>query len=216
MQNLGRPRTPELSLPPVGLEPASTRSEPSQSLHRSGAAVGWIRRTDDEVEDETPHTTAAVADYLTQLTQALFVNSDNDNNDDAWEAEPLQVVHYNASGYYHLHHDGFQRAVTVLHYWNGVAGTWFPWAGKDHGTAGPDQEAWDWQNPSQLVQYPHTRSRWCRVCGSRSRCVRVGDILISSTTSHQFDFYYYYYIQYSGAHPTRRCGSVLQLLPIRE
>ena len=151
VQNLGRPRTPEW-VQSLCLEPASTRSEPSQSLHRSGAAVAWIRRTDDEVEDETSHTTAAVADYLTQLTQALFVNSDNDNNDDAWEAEPLQVVHYNASGYYHLHHDGFQRAVTVLHYWNGVAGTWFPWAGTDCGTAGPDQEAWDWQNPSQLVQ----------------------------------------------------------------
>lgn len=44
--------------------------------------------------------------------------------------EPMQVLHYTQGGEFVLHHDGICRIVTVLYYLNGVAGTWFPFAGK--------------------------------------------------------------------------------------
>lgn len=45
--------------------------------------------------------------------------------------EPMQLVRYDSGGEFILHHDALGRAVTVLSYLNGVAGTWFPLANFD-------------------------------------------------------------------------------------
>jgi hypothetical protein len=42
--------------------------------------------------------------------------------------EDLQVVRYESSGEYTLHHDGHDRVLTLLYYLNGEGETWFPLA----------------------------------------------------------------------------------------
>jgi hypothetical protein len=45
--------------------------------------------------------------------------------------EDLQVVRYESSGEYTLHHDGNDRVLTVLYYLNGEGETWFPLANRE-------------------------------------------------------------------------------------
>lgn len=87
----------------------------------------------------------AVADFMTDFCLSLFCNDMDDDIDHSnpqeeeeepqiimdYMAEPVQVVKYTTGGKYDLHHDGLQRVVTVLTYFNGIAGTWFPFARVD-------------------------------------------------------------------------------------
>jgi len=121
-------------------EPAGTKAGTVRQRFRS--RVGWIgggweeedASEDDDNGENSSHgdgnaRTAArtVADDLTRRAAALFSSSDY------WMLQPerLQVAHYEPGGRYSLHHDGFQRGCTVLHYLNGVAGTWFPFVDAD-------------------------------------------------------------------------------------
>jgi hypothetical protein len=58
----------------------------------------------------------------------LFI-SEEIRNDPGSGIEDLQVLHYETGGEYVLHHDSETRALTIIYYLNGNAGTWFPLAG---------------------------------------------------------------------------------------
>jgi hypothetical protein len=97
--------------------------------HRLGSSLAWLSQDDSDI-----------ANFMTQLSAALFLkddeeyndtnlnNNNNHNNNENFYYYPenLQVVQYDPQGRFDLHHDGFNRTVTVLTYLNGVAGTWFP------------------------------------------------------------------------------------------
>ena len=57
------------------------------------------------------------------------------------EVEDLQVLKYEPGGEYALHHDGYRRLATMIYYLNGVAGTWFPFAGLETLDDGSDDAA---------------------------------------------------------------------------
>jgi hypothetical protein len=135
----------------------SSAAETKQGVveHRTGSTVAWLGDLDEhedhgdgddgahhhggensvietktkrekDDDDPTRHATM-VAGYLQHLTAHLFLPHATSSVD----AERLQVVRYDAQGRYDLHHDGYDRTVTVLTYLNGVAGTWFPFVDKE-------------------------------------------------------------------------------------
>jgi hypothetical protein len=110
--------------------------------HRTGSRVVWLGDydDDDDADDDDHHnwshgrhhhyqeeSTAAsvLAGYLQHLTAHLFLPHVLVPPYSV-DSERLQVVQYVTRGKYDLHHDGFDRTVTVLTYLNGIAGTWFP------------------------------------------------------------------------------------------
>jgi hypothetical protein len=113
-------------------------SETKQGVveHRTGSTVAWLGDQDDDDhgdgahhggdddDDPTRHFTM-LAGYLQHLTAHLFLPHALTYSSSV-DAERLQVVRYDMQGRYDLHHDGYDRTVTVLTYLNGVAGTWFP------------------------------------------------------------------------------------------
>lgn len=93
----------------------------------------WIHPTQRNEEEECP--AQAITDYMTEINSIIFVSDilkelleEGDESNAVYDAEPLQVVKYKVGGKFDVHHDGFNRFLTVLTYLNGVAGTWFPYA----------------------------------------------------------------------------------------
>jgi hypothetical protein len=85
--------------------------------HRTKSSVAWISETDHPV-----------VEFMTQLTARMFCHRDSIRSGRV-QAERLQIVRYEPDGKFDLHHDGYNRTVTVLTYVNGIAGTWFPYVG---------------------------------------------------------------------------------------
>ena len=113
-----------------GMEYAGT-SAGNAVKQRINSYTAWIN-TDEEEEGEE-NAAFGVARYMTKLSALLFVpehvkDSPLDEVKVRFCAEPLQIVRYDTRGKYDVHHDGFNRFLTVLSYLNGVAGTWFPFA----------------------------------------------------------------------------------------
>lgn len=94
----------------------------------------WIHPTQrNKEEEECP--AQAITDYMTEINSIIFVSEilkelleEGDESNSIYDAEPLQVVKYKVGGKFDVHHDGFNRFLTVLTYLNDVAGTWFPYA----------------------------------------------------------------------------------------
>ena len=63
---------------------------------------------------------------MTELSEFLFLPEDlrglDRNSTFGCSAEPVQIVRYEEGGKYDLHHDGYNRFMTILTYLNGVAG----------------------------------------------------------------------------------------------
>ena len=123
----------------------------SRSMEYSGTKAGnrvnqrmnsyscWIHQnqlTEGEVGLGGP--AQAIAEYMTEISSIIFVSEllkdlsgnleEDESNTILYDAEPLQVVKYEVGGKFDVHHDGFDRFLTILTYLNGVAGTWFPYA----------------------------------------------------------------------------------------
>ena len=133
-----------------GLKSAGTRGRQSSSSSeahqtiRKNSYLTWIDPYDDAaaaMKDDTGTTTTNVllattktttaietARLMTELTQALFVHDTLSSPATLFTCEDLQVAKYRPTGYFDLHHDGFNRFLTVLTYLNGVGGTYFPMA----------------------------------------------------------------------------------------
>ena len=103
----------------MGMETAETKT--GQTAHRSKSSVGWI----------SPGA-LDVADFMTSFCVNVFVNEELLELDDMVEPENLQIANYEVGGRFDVHHDGWDRFVTILTYLNGVAGTWFPFAITDN------------------------------------------------------------------------------------
>jgi 2OG-Fe(II) oxygenase superfamily len=99
-----------------GMDTAETKS--GVVRHRVKSSVAWIA-PDHSI----------VADFMTCLSARLFLHDQLLENYSSVHPESVQVVRYDETGKFDLHHDGFNRTVTVLTYLNGVAGTWFPYIG---------------------------------------------------------------------------------------
>jgi len=108
----------ESSLHAAGMELAETKS--GAVSHRSGSYMAWVSPEEEGRKDDANNRGHLVAQFMTNLNRDLFVSHDE------IFSEHVQVVRYEKGGKFDLHHDGFGRIVTVLHYLNGVAGTWFP------------------------------------------------------------------------------------------
>jgi hypothetical protein len=85
--------------------------------HRTKSSVAWISENDHPI-----------VEFMTQLTARIFCHFDHIRSGHV-QAERLQIVRYEPDGKFDLHHDGYNRTVTVLTYMNGIAGTWFPYVG---------------------------------------------------------------------------------------
>jgi len=97
------------------------------SVKRRGSHVSWVNdRPYQESQCFSP-SGEQVAHYLATLSASLFLPENICI--DRVKRERLQVVRYEVGGAFDLHHDGQMRFLTVLTYLNGVAGTWFPYAG---------------------------------------------------------------------------------------
>ena len=86
---------------------------------RKHCTVAWIQ----EMESDPP-----LVLPLARGLAHLFVSEDI-RKDPCSGIEDLQVLHYEEGGEYVLHHDSETRALTIIYYLNGNAGTWFPLAG---------------------------------------------------------------------------------------
>jgi hypothetical protein len=108
------------------------------SNHRFNSTVAWIDNQimDENDDDNKPELMANhIATFMTQLTTSLFVPPAL-LDDSLVYPEQLQIVKYTEGGKFDLHHDGFDRVVTVLTYLNGVAGTWFPFVKPNSSSGG--------------------------------------------------------------------------------
>lgn len=76
---------------------------------------------------DNPTPSAPIVDALSDEVGCWLVDAEGRN---CW-AEPLQVVRYQESGRFVLHHDSCNRVITALYFLNGVGGTWFPLADDD-------------------------------------------------------------------------------------
>jgi len=99
------------------MNPAET-TEGDGSVLRRNCRVAWLDNEDPNIRS------------LGQMTGNALLSDDVKLSPDAG-CEPLQVLHYfDEGGEFVLHHDGVGRVLTVIYYLNGVAGTWFPLAGR--------------------------------------------------------------------------------------
>ena len=111
-----------------GMEYSGTSSGDVVS-QRLNSYTSWIYPDDDSgkycseesSESATVDDGKDIARYMTELSAALFCPS-FESSSFSWKAEPLQVVRYEVGGKYDIHHDGYNRFLTVLTYLNGVAG----------------------------------------------------------------------------------------------
>jgi hypothetical protein len=138
----------------MGMKPAETKSG-VVSAHRSHAHVAWLSAT-----------VHSVAELMTHLNRELFIN-----NGDVY-SEDVQVVRYDSGGRFDLHHDGFDRIVTVIHYLNGVGGTWFPFCKIDEIANDDDDEEppprMTMMNPNAMTFGKHPGSDGVWIVGSEN------------------------------------------------
>ena len=107
-----------LTQPKEEFQPAEVTGEFDN--FRTKSSVSWIYTEENELYDE-----------LALCLGNIFL-SDHVKSRPGACVEPLQVVHYEKQGgEFKFHHDGLGRVITILYYLNGVAGTWFPFAGND-------------------------------------------------------------------------------------
>mmetsp|Transcript_24610 Transcript_24610/g.30267 ORF Transcript_24610/g.30267 Transcript_24610/m.30267 type:complete len:411 (-) Transcript_24610:20-1252(-) len=135
-----------------GMEYSGTSSGDVVS-HRFNCYTSWIYPSnEDDDEDDYDNTGdidqdgstmdipsgSEICKCMTELVSLLCVprslKCSNKSVSFSCEAEPVQVVRYGKDGKYDIHHDGYNRFLTVLTYLNGVAGTWFPFAVVDKET----------------------------------------------------------------------------------
>ena len=107
----------------------STRNDPKEVFYyaqnntlnkgRMHCHVSWLK----------PYFAQGLSGKLAQDSARLvFSEALHTGKGGAGQYEQLQIVRYTKAGKFDLHHDLAHRAVTVLYYLNGVAGTWFPLA----------------------------------------------------------------------------------------
>ena len=94
----------------AGLNEAETVSLEHSSVARRKCSVAWLAES-------------ALGKTIGSLLLTTEVKSEAGAG-----FEDLQVLRYESSGQYLLHHDGSPRCLTVIYYLNGVAGTYFPLA----------------------------------------------------------------------------------------
>ena len=128
-----------------GMEYSGTSSGDVVS-QRVKSYTSWIYPEEDYEGDEEDVETEddiyrvqgkEIARYMTELSEFLFLPEDlrdsgSDRDSDfglisqnytlGYSAEPVQIVRYEEGGKYDLHHDGYNRFMTILAYLNGVAG----------------------------------------------------------------------------------------------
>lgn len=95
------------------MKPAQTASGQHEDVTRKKSYVAWL----GNAEANGLVGKLAVAMQRMMLIYAPPVG-----------VEDMQVVRYDATGEYKLHHDGNDRILTVLYYLNGEGETWFPLA----------------------------------------------------------------------------------------
>ena len=118
-----------------GMEYAGTTSG-DVVKQRKNSYISWISPCEEEIHNDDKeisgdHQSRKIARYMTELSSFLFVPDhfkDEKITEWTYNAEPVQTVRYGSGGKYDVHHDGYNRFITVLTYLNGVAGTWFPYA----------------------------------------------------------------------------------------
>jgi 2OG-Fe(II) oxygenase superfamily len=107
--------------------------------HRVGSKVAWMGDDDNDRDymddDNDQESNLSAVNLIAGYTQHLSANLFLPHAPHGVQAERLQVVQYDQNGKFDIHHDGFNRTVTVLTYLNGVAGTWFPYVGVGVGAA---------------------------------------------------------------------------------
>lgn len=116
-----------------GLKQAGTRKSDENTV-RKHSFLTWLDNKKDEITSENNRCYMNAVSQTTKLAKSLFVHETlqnsigNDNSHALVSSEDMQVAKYDDSGSYDLHHDGYNRFLTVLHYLNGVGGTFFPLA----------------------------------------------------------------------------------------
>uniref|UniRef100_A0A7S4V4R4 Fe2OG dioxygenase domain-containing protein n=1 Tax=Ditylum brightwellii TaxID=49249 RepID=A0A7S4V4R4_9STRA len=100
---------------------AQTRGEEENSSRRQ-SSVAWL--------SSDKSTSTSMLSLLQNDVNSILVNPQI-TTAEHFRIEPLQVLQYQKGGRYLTHHDGHPRFLTVIHYLNGVAGTWFPFAKVD-------------------------------------------------------------------------------------
>jgi hypothetical protein len=137
-----------------GLNVAGTRKSQSNTI-RTHSYLTWLGDTSD-VDDakdgalqDNHESSRCFLHSIRDICNSLFVHESlqiqRDLNPEAGRhhhhqhpqkllqsmhvtAEDMQIAKYDSGGCFHLHHDGFNRFLTVLTYLNGVGGTYFPLA----------------------------------------------------------------------------------------
>jgi hypothetical protein len=127
-----------------GMTLAGTRKS-DENMFRKNSYLTWLSANKDDnndfeagVEEQDEGGTNQAQDtaqFMTDLAKTLFVHgsllcskSPTSSSSEYCTAEDLQIVRYDPGGSFDLHHDGYERFLTVLTYLNGVGGTWFPLA----------------------------------------------------------------------------------------
>lgn len=108
-----------------GMEYSGTNSGDVVS-QRLNSYTSWIYPHEEE-SDEEEGGGRRIAKFMTDVTAHLFLPNHYSWNGDMIPegeciAEPVQVVRYDVGGKYDIHHDGYNRFLTVLCYLNGIAG----------------------------------------------------------------------------------------------
>lgn len=170
----------------TGMETAETKT--GQTAHRSKSSVGWI-----------PHGVLDVADFMTSFCMNMFVNEEILESTGMVEPENLQIANYEVGGRFDVHHDGWDRSVTVLTYLNGVAGTWFPFAVTNKH---PRKDFDDEKPPKIVFDGSMTEGKSPGVDGlfvgdksliEQSADLEVGPKVVSLSTGDSIVFYNYEY-----------------------
>ena len=109
-----------------GMEYSGTSSGDVLS-QRFKSYTSWIRPDESSSESKSEQEVgddARLSRYLTELSAHLFFPDEFTAKDSACtcSAEALQIVRYLVGGKYDMHHDGYNRFVTMLTYLNGIAG----------------------------------------------------------------------------------------------
>jgi len=97
------------------MEAAQTLSGQDETVKRSKCEVTWMGNS---------HLSGAIGSLARAAANILL--SDDVKFSAGAGCEDLQVLRYGETGEYRLHHDSYDRVLTVLYYLNGSGETWFP------------------------------------------------------------------------------------------
>mmetsp|Transcript_7807 Transcript_7807/g.11337 ORF Transcript_7807/g.11337 Transcript_7807/m.11337 type:complete len:424 (+) Transcript_7807:74-1345(+) len=115
-----------------GLKSAGTRKSQPGTV-RKNSYLTWLAANNGVDSSDGTN----LVQKATTLSKMLFVHESlqmlNDKEEYALPEEyvtpeEMQIAKYDSAGSFGLHHDGFNRFLTVLTYLNGVGGTYFPLA----------------------------------------------------------------------------------------